>query len=471
MTINWVPHDEIFINQFFCNHGIVVVKTHTSKENLTSDEIISHEDRFLILPIEKFVKNLKYVNKQKEFFRNLVPNSLDDQSDVDISSDIVLFNSQRRAEIFLPFSFKKEEISIYIYAWVSKSIKGKPISLDRVDDFITAGCIFGSRLKARDEISENLFTFIHMNMDFFSDKKINGINFEENNLSTYELSLFNELERLAKLIYSLSSKTLKKNLIYHFPYFDYIIFASVLFVRDILSYEAFDSFYQIILKSSDFYITRITNIFQAYGINVKIESPYQNIFGSLDFRSNYTTDDILTQLDIVLDKNSKSSGDPIEEERKLIQNCWNKLSLNSLDLNHQQIWKFFSESYNSPPNSFKQLLECANTMMIARASWGKEQYTTCSLLPHSEKQIQIGYSKLLKSHPSKTLSDVINLTIFDPAVAYTKEENIGLFSCDVDIKDIGDMIHSSRRKQFFNAHKNLNTSQSDDLKNETKLNL
>lgn len=112
-------------------------------------------------------------------------------------------------------------------------------------------------------------------------------------------------------------------------------------VRDILSYEAFDSFYQIILKSSDFYIARITNIFQVYDINVKIESPYQNIFGSLDFRSNYTTDDILKQLDIVLDEINKSSGDPIEEERKLIQNCWNKLSLNSLDLNHQQIWNFF----------------------------------------------------------------------------------------------------------------------------------
>lgn len=470
MTITWLPHDKIFINQFFYNHGIVVIKTHISKGSLTTNEIISHNDRFLILPIEKFDKNLKYVNKQKVFFRNLVPNCLNIQSDVDISSDIVLFNSQRRTEIFLPFSFKKEEISIYIYAWVSKSIKDKSISFDTVDNFITAGCIFGSRLKARDEITKNLFTFIRMDMDFFSDKKIKSLNLENFPLSTYELFLFNELERLAKLIYSLSSKAFKKNLIYHFPYYDYIIFASILFVRDILSYEAFDSFYQIILTLSNLYIARITDIFQAYDINVKIESPYQNIFGSLDFRLRYTTDAILTQLDIVLDKISKSSGDPIEEERKLIQNCWNKLSLNSLDSNHKPIWEFFSKLYNSPPNSFKQLLERANTMMIARASWGKEQYTTCSLLPHSEKQIQIGYSKLIKSS-SKPLSDVINLTIFDPAVAYTNEENIGLFSCDVEIKSIGDMIHSSRRNQFFNAHKNLNTSQSDGLKTETKLNL
>lgn len=470
MTITWLPHDKIFINQFFYNHGIVVIKTHISKGSLTTNEIISHNDCFLILPIEKFDKNLKYVNKQKVFFRNLVPNCLNIQSDVDISSDIVLFNSQRRTEIFLPFSFKKEEISIYIYAWVSKSIKDKSISFDTVDNFITAGCIFGSRLKARDEITKNLFTFIRMDMDFFSDKKIKSLNLENFPLSTYELFLFNELERLAKLIYSLSSKAFKKNLIYHFPYYDYIIFASILFVRDILSYEAFDSFYQIILTLSNLYIARITDIFQAYDINVKIESPYQNIFGSLDFRLRYTTDAILTQLDIVLDKISKSSGDPIEEERKLIQNCWNKLSLNSLDSNHKPIWEFFSKLYNSPPNSFKQLLERANTMMIARASWGKEQYTTCSLLPHSEKQIQIGYSKLIKSS-SKPLSDVINLTIFDPAVAYTNEENIGLFSCDVEIKSIGDMIHSSRRNQFFNAHKNLNTSQSDGLKTETKLNL
>jgi|GEM_PF-3458121 hypothetical protein len=471
MTIDWVSQGKFFINQLFYNYGIVVVKTHISKGSLITNEIISHNDRFLILPIEKLDKNLKYVNKQSKFFRNLVPNSLNNQSDVDISSDLVLYNSQRRTEIFLPFSFKKEKISIYIYAWVSKSIKDKSISFDTVDNFITAGCIFGSRLKAMDEISKNLFTFIRMDMDFFSDKKINSISLESLTLSTYELFLFNELEREAKLIYSLSSKAFKKNLIYHFPYYDYIIFASILLVRDILSYEAFDSFYQIILKSSDFYIARITNIFQVYDINVKIESPYQNIFGSLDFRSNYTTDDILKQLDIVLDEINKSSGDPIEEERKLIQNCWNKLSLNSLDLNHQQIWNFFSNSYNLPPNSFKQLLECANTMMIARASWEKEQYTTCSLLPHSEKQIQIGYSKLLKSYPSKTFLDVINLTIFDPAVAYSNEENIGLFSCDVEIKNIGDMIHSSRRNQFFNAHKNLNTSQSDDLKTETKLNL
>lgn len=306
MTITWLPHDKIFINQFFYNHGIVVIKTHISKGSLTTNEIISHNDRFLILPIEKFDKNLKYVNKQKVFFRNLVPNCLNIQSDVDISSDIVLFNSQRRTEIFLPFSFKKEEISIYIYAWVSKSIKDKSISFDTVDNFITAGCIFGSRLKARDEITKNLFTFIRMDMDFFSDKKIKSLNLENFPLSTYELFLFNELERLAKLIYSLSSKAFKKNLIYHFPYYDYIIFASILFVRDILSYEAFDSFYQIILTLSNLYIARITDIFQAYDINVKIESPYQNIFGSLDFRLRYTTDAILTQLDIVLDKISKS---------------------------------------------------------------------------------------------------------------------------------------------------------------------
>lgn len=470
MTINWISHDELLVNPFFYNRGIVVIKTPSSKVNVPDNEIISHNDRFSISPIEDFDKSLKYINKQQKFLRILLQDSLEDISDIDISSKMILFNKQRRTEIFFPILFIKEKISIYINAWISQAIKNKKVSFSSVKHFTTAGCIFGSSLKAKDKNNKKLFTLIHMNMDFFSDKKIDSIILVKNNLSDYEIVLFNELERFAKLIQILPSIESSRTIFYHFPYYDYIIFAAVLFVGDILTYEAFDHFHQIILSVSETYIKNITAIFHAYDIDVKIESPYQNIFGSLNRRYDWKTDEILNQLDIDLEQVINDfSKNQKEKSKRLIQNCWFKLIKNSLDLTHQEIWKHFSTLYSEPPSSFKELLERANAMMVARGSWGEKDYTACSLLAHSEKQIQVGYSRLLKLQSTKVLSEVINLTIFDPVVAYTNEENIGLFSCDWKINNIKNMIHTSRQEQFFFARKKMNQTVTCDLKmNQTK---
>lgn len=476
--MSWFSFKKILIHRFFFNHGIVVFKTSTSKKELDNNEIINHNDRFSILPIEKIDRKIKFVDKQRKFLTALIPASPQDEPKLNISEKIVLFNNQRRTEIFLPILFVEEEIGIYLHAWITQTIKNKnaePLSFRNVKRYMTAGCLFGSRLQAKSKNSEKLFTLIQIDMDFFLDKQINAV-FVGGSNSIYEDVLFHELERFAKLIQALSPTEAHRTLFYHLPYYDYILFVSVLFVRNRITYEAFHDFHQIILNTSEVYMKRISDIFQSYAIDVIIESPYQNIFGDLTQRAQYTTDDLLKRIDIDRKEltNDLSNEDQGNKEKELIQYCWNKLLENDLNLLHQEIWKHFSILYKDPPSSYKELLERANAMMVARASWGKEHYTTCSLLPHSEKQIQVGYSKLLKSNKTyngKSLSEVINLTIFDPVVTCSQEKNIGVFSCDNQINGIETIIQSSQKNLFFSSPSNLSMIVSSDSNIDLNKNL
>lgn len=449
MSLNWIVRDGNLINSFFFNRGIIVVKFPSSKD-VPDKEIINHQDRYSIQAIKNFNKQ-QIINKQKLFLEDLI--NIKSRSDIKIFTDMILFNKKRRDEIFLPLLFTKEEIGIYINVWIINSIKSDTsLSFGNVNQFITAGCIFGSRLKAIDKNSGAIFPLINIDMNFFSDKQIEKLIFDENSESVYESLLFNELETYAKLIELLSSGNPDKTLYYHFPYYDYLIFATVLLVRNRLSYQAFKDFHQAILDISKIYIERITTIFKKHNIALKIESPYQNIFDSLEQRLGYESKEILNKLEINSDQLTNDlSQDLKEREKDLIQKCWYKLIKNSLNSEHQEIWEHFSLLYSEPPNSFKELLERANAMMVARVAWKKPHYSTCSMLPHSEKQIQIGYSKLLKSQSKEnlskaknTLSGVINLTIFDTVVACSDAKKVGLFNCDYEINNIPAMVQNAR---------------------------
>lgn len=449
---------DISIHKFFFKHGIIIIKS-SSETDINNNELISYNDNFSILSTENLdKKKLKFANKQKDLLERLLPSKL---TNIGISTKIVLFNSKRRTEIFLPINFEKEKIGIYVHAWITQVIKNyELISFSNVKQYITAGCLFGSRMKAKSKNSEDLFNLIQIDMNFFQDKQIHNIVFSNDCESIYETFLFNQLERFAKLIQALSPTEARKNLFYHLPYYDYILFITVLLVRNRITYEAFHDFHQIILNISENYIKKITAIFQPYAIDVIIESPYQNIFGGLVQRSQYATDDLLNKLAIKLIKLESDLSPEIQEEKEkaLIKNCWNKLLNNKVDLLHKEIWEYLSVIYNAPPNSFKELLERANAMMLARASWKQEHYTTCSLLPHSEKQIQIGYSKLLKLNnliKKEALSEVINLTIFDSVVTSSQGKNIGVFSCEKKVKDLEITIQLSQRNLFFSSQKNL----------------
>jgi hypothetical protein len=463
--IIWFSYNKILINQFFLNRGIVVINPSSSKKNVSCDnKIVSHSDSFSIFTPESINrKKIKNIEKQKKLLEKITRIYLQDKSNIDISTEVILFNNQRREEIFLPILFRKEEIGIYLHAWASPAINSIGL-LGEVKRYVTAGCLFGSSLKAKEKNSEDLFPLIHIDIDFFSDKLIDNI-FLDKDSSIYETVLFYELDKFAKLIQYLTPASDKKILFYHLPYYDYIIFAAVLLVRNRISRKVFHDFHQIILNTSNLYFEKITAIFQQYSIHLIIESPYQNIFGDLKQLRDYETDKLLEQLSIPLDiSEDLSKKEQEDKEKELIQNCWNKLLQNSLNLEHKEIWGIFSKLYNDrPPNNFKELLERANAMMVARASWKQKDFTVCSLLPHSEKQIQIGYAKLLKIKDKKYLSEVINLTIFDPVVTFTEEKNIGLFLYNYKIKDIKTVIQFARRNLFLFPKKNTDKLDSRDL--------
>jgi len=70
------------------------------------------------------------------------------------------------------------------------------------------------------------------------------------------------------------------------------------------------------------------------------------------------------------------------------------------------------------------LLKCGNAVMLGLVSRNSDDYGTCSLLPLSEKQIQLEYEvyyKQLKhtSESSNQYSKIFNITMLDPLIAYS----------------------------------------------------
>jgi uncharacterized protein (DUF486 family) len=450
----WFLNEEIVVHRIFFKEGILLIQPSVEcNVDRRDNEIIINSNCFSILQFTDINKEkLKYVNKQKLLLEKLMQVNL---SNILVSNKLALINQKRREETFLLLLFRQEKIGIYLYAWVANLVKElNPVNID-FKNYVTAGCLFGSSLKAKDKYTGVSFPLICLDFDFFADKLVDNIFIMGNITSLYETVLFNELSRFAKLIQSFPSQN-RKTLFYHLPYYDYIIFVAMLLIQGKVTYKAFCDFYQLILDKSTVYIRKIMEIFQQSTIDIIIESPYQNIFGHLENRSLYTADALLDKLDIDLRsiKYDLVYEAQDKEEKQFIQCCWKKLLQNTLDTQHQEIWQYLSKIYNNDaPITLKDLLERANAMMIARASWGQEHFETCSVLPYSEKQIQIGYSKILKKDSDKVLREVVNLTIFDPVVVYSNNKNAGLFHCDYAIGQVEALIQSSRRNLFFFGQK------------------
>lgn len=331
---------------------------------------------------------------------------------------MLVLNSKRREEVFLPLTVDgwHGPFGLHVYPWLSRS-EGKFV-FSGFEHVATAMCMFGSSLKAIDQNGAR-FPLIKHNLPLFQGQKIIAIDIDEP--SAYEAAQLEDFEKLVCLVDKLSYAEKRPQLHCHLPYYDYILFCFELYIVGRMNQEAFEVVVQSIFEKKEEYVLRMEEVCSKRDIQLHISSPFDNIFGKVEGWEQII--DILYKL--VLPTSAEAQVESAEaqehafDEAYLVRSYLALLTQNAFHPEHREVWEDFIRTEQKATTTLEELFKMGNAVMVAAVSHNKKPYQVCSLLPLSEKQIQVGYegwnkvAALKKSYPA-----VVNLTYLDPFLGY-----------------------------------------------------
>lgn len=434
LTSPWIPYKKLLIHYCFFKKGIVLVKPKgiplaiAEKNNsfsIKDREFFFSEKNSDLIHVPNSHK--KYVDQAAHLLSKLTKFS-EKQTNIASSfinnNNTVVFNTKHREEAFLPLHLhaNKQQIGVYVYPWLPKYQNNFEFS--GFSQFVMAGCLFGHGLKGIDQLGGTFPALLKHDIKFFPNQKVEYILYDLEELSPYEAMLFSELKKLMHLIDIFSKPNQPKRLLYHLPYYDYVLFGVELFIRGRITLTALEMLFNAIFEKKEEHIKKITTICEHHNVEVEIQSPFENIFGSLNI-NNDLTKTILNLLQLSIKEVSPDIS--IEQQKKneeaLVKYCINLLQNNNFDEKHRRVWQNLE---NTACQNLEELFKRANAAMIALAAMDKSDYETCSLLPLSEKQIQVTYCKVFNRNKNNNNSTretiypaVFNLTALDPLVTYS----------------------------------------------------
>jgi hypothetical protein len=303
-------------------------------------------------------------------------------------------------------------------------------------------------------------TLINHQLTLRPGQKIEYIRYNAKDGNPFEQVLFHEFEKTCTLIKAFTKSDQPKKLLYHLPTFDYIIFSLKLFIHNQISYSALDNFIQAVLSLQLVYKEKLGSLCQSHGIEIVFQSPFSNLFDNINIDN--PTQSIISQLKIKTEEGSTKETQE-EQERLFTTFCLSKLTTTGAGNKiHARIWKDFIASKISAPDTIEDLFKIANTVIVATASQGLKDYETCSLLPLSEKQIQLEYEscrdKCNKRFPDKqpVYPSTLNLTVFEPVITYSPTTSGLLFYLSGSLNSLSSLItekeiihHATRNIGFF----------------------
>ena len=475
----WISYQGLSINARFFKRGLILVSS--GGEALAHPAIktdyfsINERDFYLIDPStspdnpkadKSSLKNTRILLEQLTVF------SIDHGSPIKTFGDkVVLFNKRHREEIFLPvvLSSGTERPGLYLYPWISK--RKHPFGFSGFNQFVTAGCLFGANLEGVDQ-DGNHFSLINHHLRLKPGQRIDKIYYDEDVASPYEQLLFAEMGKQCVLIDTLAKAERPKRLLFHLPAYDYILFGIQLYINNKLSYEALDSFIKLIFIKRNLYKKTIGAICGEHAIDVSFASPFDNLFGTLIFEEGIT-ETILTKICITESDHDMESYKYEQVEEDVVAKCLTQLLTNEHDTELRSIWQdFIKLNAGVPSKTIESLFKIANTIMVAKATRKNDDYETCSLLPLSEKQIQVNYDsyskKQMKSHDTEFnhhYPAVVNITTFEPLLAYSETTNGLLFYFSVFQKALSSLIVD--KKILEHANNNVGRFFGKKLREET----
>lgn len=354
----------------------------------------------------------------------------------------VIINENRREEFFIPIALDND-MAFYLYAWPSKN-NATASEFTGCEQFVTAGCLFAANLKGRDQ-KGCAFPVIKHNIDFFNHQKIVKIECTSNKPNPYEEILFAEFEKTCCIVDKYSDPKKSKQLLYHLPSYDYVLFGVELFMRGRITLKALDTLIKYIFQKRDEHVKKIQDVCKPHKIEVTILSPFESIFGSRIKGIN--AKEILSKLGISPEEiNPESISTDMNKilEKKLVQDCLAQLENKDINPACWETWKHALDIFGREKIiSLEDIFKIANTMVIYIASEGKENNKTCSILPLTEKQIQVNYSWFVKHDKKNQLPSIINFTIFDPVLTYSLTTKGPLFYFDSNENSLSSLINET----------------------------
>jgi hypothetical protein len=300
------------------------------------------------------------------------------------------------------------------------------------------GCLFGSNLRGTDH-EGNTFPLIKYDIKLFDKQKISGILFNSKELRSYEKVIFSELEKIAELMNKLSLPLEKKYLNYHLPYYDYLIFGIGLLIRDQITYPAFNKLFELVKKRRELHIGNINTVFEKHEINIKVQSPFDNLFGPIETLAN--VNDMFDKLELNIQEiNGFSIEERVDKEKNFIDYCLQKLSSNTYFVEQGQAWQdFINIRQSNSMLKIESLIQQAHIVMVACQVRGKSNLRCCFLLPSSEKQNQLAYDRYyaesnayyLKRDEISPYPSLLNITFPDPFLGYSPQSRGSMFCFEV----------------------------------------
>lgn len=401
-------------------------------------------------------------------------------------SQFLIYNPERRSEVFLPISVN----GMGSYICLSNNKMGKE-HFSGVNNFVTAGCLFGSTFKARDNHTKVFPIVKHENI-FSPGEYITSIIYNRNKTGPYEDSLFFELTKLCHLIDVLAEPSEPKTLTFHIPYYDYILYAFKLYLDGNITQKACDEFIGHIFFKKEQYIKKITELCAKHNILVKCTSPFINLFGNqIDPNTAGLTKALFDKLKYFIPDTQINS--PLKlakkDEKHFVQHCLRQLMENNLNADHRQVWQDFMkahtkdfvqrfEQHNSifkfeehtlpetqrlilklitldannytiddiiaigSVTTLEDLLKIANAIVIGIAAKGQLANKTCAVYPTTEKIIPGKYGQLRNNKVLRDdYSPVLKVITLDPTLAYSGATNGTIFYLDLAEDSLRELIH------------------------------
>ena len=434
----WLNYKNILIDTPSFEKGFFVVNKNELTSKWKGDNTLITEDQ---QNIEVNGRTLSFQdnvpqNKEALFSKKLVEFLTLFDPNIKSNSNMVLCNQKRRAEIFFPIYLEKEEAGMYVYPWLPN--RKLPSEFSGFERFVTVGCLFGTQLKGRDQKAGS-FPLIKHDIDFFDRQQIVGIK-TSRNPHPYEGMLLKEFEQFILLMSYLGSKDkndmLSIDIVHHLPDYDYLFFGLDLFLKGRITFEALDLMFRAIQRKASAHRAAIKQICEENNILIEFVSPFSGIFKNPI--EDESLDSILTQLNfdktINIDLSTLSEDDIVERRKNFAQSCLILLKNKNYISSHQEAWeKILSQHQDIESiDDIEKIFKIANAVVIAFASSGKGDYKTCSLLPLSEKQIQLTYSGYTRKSFSEAqnLSKVFNLTVLEPVVSQSDLSKGNIFYFD-----------------------------------------
>ncbi|MFC3908564.1 hypothetical protein ACFORL_05680 [Legionella dresdenensis] len=466
---------DIFVHPDFFEKGLVVISPPASPDMPRSSETLRINEREYVIFNQNKEKwgdsptpESRSINKTKKLATELSRYAKQqNQTDFAVHNNAGIYNKQRREEIFLPLTVATTDSSVqcYAYPWLGRG--GNMPQFKGAARFVSAGCMFGATLSGKTNTQKEI-TLINHKLPLEKDEIITEVIYDKQSQNPFEETLFQEFEKTCCIIDALCQQNKPKQLLYHLPLYDYLLFGVKLVLQNRMTHDALSTLTKAVVEKAAFYRVKLLEICQPHNIELTITSPFEGLF--TEFDPNAPAQSLWTQLGLATEEQSVPHD---HAEAELTQSLLERLQTANHNQKQQQIWQTLVALEKNPITDIEGLFKVANAVILAEASQGQGDYETCSLLPLSEKQIQVQYDGYVAMAANaagkgkKSIAAIVNITMFEPVITYSPTTKGLLFYMACCLKSLATLIKdhqilksASQKLGLFASSSNIPTEAS-----------